>query len=54
MKIQIQRVVKETQGDWQPPEQSMELRRQRQIHKDKDKVKYRGGLADMVKKQMYK
>ena len=28
MKIQIQRVVKVTQGDWQPPEQSMELRRQ--------------------------
>ena len=28
MKIQIQRVVKVTQGDWQPREQSMELRRQ--------------------------
>ena len=28
--MQLQCIVEITQGDWQPPEQSMELRRQRQ------------------------
>ena len=57
MKIQLQRVVRVTRGDWQPLEQSIEQRRQeteKKTKKKKDRVKYRGRLADMVQKQMHK